>query len=137
MLLQVGVHSGQRLNEPNEQTLVPRFQSVKGTIKNTNFKDASSTLLCKYQSRLLCTSAPCTASSTSGTSRAPSRTQTSNCSSSLLFSTTCQDAKKDANENQVIEKEVILLTQLKWSDTDNFNMNLGCHKGGNIVHVTT
>lgn len=36
---------------------------------------------------------------------------------------------KDAKENQVIEKDVTLLANLKWSDTDNFYMNLGCHKG--------
>ena len=41
---------------------------------------------------------------------------------------------KDAKENQVIEKDVTLLANLKWSDTDNFYMNLGCHKG--IPHST-
>jgi len=40
---------------------------------------------------------------------------------------------KDAKENQVIEKEVTLLAQLKWSDTDNFYMNLGCHKGKGLI----
>ena len=29
----------------------------------------------------------------------------------------------------MIEKDVELLGSLKWSDTDNFYMNLGCHKG--------
>ena len=32
-------------------------------------------------------------------------------------------------ENKVVEKDVTLLANLKWSDTDNFYMNLGCHKG--------
>jgi len=37
------------------------------------------------------------------------------------------DAKK------VIEKEVFMLANMKWSDTDNFYMNLGCHKGKGLV----
>jgi len=37
------------------------------------------------------------------------------------------DAKK------IIEKEVTLLANMKWSDTDNFYMNLGCHKGKGLV----
>lgn len=36
-------------------------------------------------------------------------------------------AKADASK--VIEQEVSLVANLKWSDTDNFYMNLGCHKG--------
>jgi len=40
---------------------------------------------------------------------------------------------KDAKENQVIEKDVTLLANLKWSDTDNFYMNLGCHKGKGLI----
>ena len=40
---------------------------------------------------------------------------------------------KDAKENQVVEKDVTILANLKWSDTDNFYMNLGCHKGVGLV----
>lgn len=32
-------------------------------------------------------------------------------------------------ENKVVEQDVSLVANLKWSDTDNFYMNLGCHKG--------
>jgi hypothetical protein len=38
------------------------------------------------------------------------------------------DASK-GDENKVVEQEVSMLANLKWSDTDNFYMNLGCHKG--------
>lgn len=38
-----------------------------------------------------------------------------------------EDAKK------IIEKEVTVLANMKWSDTDNFYMNLGCHKGKGLV----
>ena len=47
-----------------------------------------------------------------------------------------QDVKE---ENKVVEKDVTLLANLKWSDTDNFYMNLGCHKGahfpGNLMAI--
>ena len=33
------------------------------------------------------------------------------------------------DENKVVEQDVSLVANLKWSDTDNFYMNLGCHKG--------
>lgn len=33
------------------------------------------------------------------------------------------------SENKIIEQDVVMLANLKWSDTDNFYMNLGCHKG--------
>lgn len=42
---------------------------------------------------------------------------------------TIEEGKKD----KVIEQEVFLLANLKWSDTDNFYMNLGCHKGKGLV----
>ncbi len=32
-------------------------------------------------------------------------------------------------DNKIMEQDVSLLANLKWSDTDNFYMNLGCHKG--------
>ena len=32
-------------------------------------------------------------------------------------------------QNKVVEQDVTMLGHLKWSDTDNFYMNLGCHKG--------
>lgn len=35
--------------------------------------------------------------------------------------------------SRVIEKDVELLGSLKWSDTDNFYMNLGCHKGKGLI----
>ncbi len=41
-----------------------------------------------------------------------------------------QTPEEDAN---VIEQEVVLLANLKWSDTDNFYMNLGCHKGKGLI----
>ena len=36
---------------------------------------------------------------------------------------------KDDADDKVHEAEVVMLANLKWSDTDNFYMNLGCHKG--------
>jgi len=42
---------------------------------------------------------------------------------------TMEEGKKD----KVIEQDVFLLANLKWSDTDNFYMNLGCHKGKGLV----
>lgn len=33
------------------------------------------------------------------------------------------------SENKVIEQDIVIIANLKWSDTDNFYMNLGCHKG--------
>ena len=33
------------------------------------------------------------------------------------------------DDNKVVEQDVSLVANLKWSDTDNFYMNLGCHKG--------
>jgi len=41
-------------------------------------------------------------------------------------------AKGDAEE-KVTEAEVVMLANLKWSDTDNFYMNLGCHKGKGLI----
>ena len=38
-------------------------------------------------------------------------------------------ASKDDADDKVHEAEVVMLANLKWSDTDNFYMNLGCHKG--------
>lgn len=35
----------------------------------------------------------------------------------------------DAEDKAVIEQDVTMLARLRWSDTDNFYMNLGCHKG--------
>merc|ERR1712186_241244 len=36
-------------------------------------------------------------------------------------------------ENKVVEQDVSLVANLKWSDTDNFYMNLGCHKGKGLI----
>ena len=45
-------------------------------------------------------------------------------------------AKGDAEE-KVTEAEVVMLANLKWSDTDNFYMNLGCHKGNSERRCTS
>ena len=39
------------------------------------------------------------------------------------------DNLKEGEENKVVEQDVVMVSNLKWSDTDNFYMNLGCHKG--------
>ena len=43
--------------------------------------------------------------------------------------------KKAAAKDEVQEAEVVMLANLKWSDTDNFYMNLGCHKGKRLSDV--
>ena len=35
---------------------------------------------------------------------------------------------EETKRDKIIEKEVTVLSNLKWSDTDNFYMNLGSHK---------
>ena len=40
---------------------------------------------------------------------------------------------KDDADDKVDEAEVVMLSKLKWSDTDNFYMNLGCHKGNILI----
>jgi hypothetical protein len=42
-------------------------------------------------------------------------------------------AGQEEGASRVIEKDVELLASLKWSDTDNFYMNLGCHKGSGLI----
>ena len=42
--------------------------------------------------------------------------------------TTTKSLTEDTKKDKIIEKEVTMLSNLKWSDTDNFYMNLGCHK---------
>ncbi len=37
--------------------------------------------------------------------------------------------EEEDDPNKVIEQDVVMLANLRWSDTDNFYMNLGCHKG--------
>lgn len=37
------------------------------------------------------------------------------------------------DENKVVEQDVTMVANLKWSDTDNFYMNLGCHKGKGLI----
>ena len=39
----------------------------------------------------------------------------------------------ETKKDKIIEKDVTMLANLKWSDTDNFYMNLGCHKGVGLV----
>lgn len=39
----------------------------------------------------------------------------------------------DAEDKAVIEQDVTMLARLRWSDTDNFYMNLGCHKGKGLI----
>jgi hypothetical protein len=41
---------------------------------------------------------------------------------------TTKSLTEDTKKDKIIEKEVTMLSNLKWSDTDNFYMNLGCHK---------
>lgn len=43
-----------------------------------------------------------------------------------------KDLEENENANKVIEHDVYMLAKLKWSDTDNFYMNLGCHKGSPV-----
>ena len=46
--------------------------------------------------------------------------------------------KKDADKGEagaVVEQDVKMLAKLRWSDTDNFYMNLGCHKGKNNFYI--
>eukprot|EP00088_Acartia_fossae_P042856 TRINITY_DN4510_c0_g1_i13.p1 TRINITY_DN4510_c0_g1~~TRINITY_DN4510_c0_g1_i13.p1 ORF type:complete len:434 (+),score=129.81 TRINITY_DN4510_c0_g1_i13:47-1348(+) len=50
-----------------------------------------------------------------------------------LKKTVKEIATDEGKKDKVIEKEVSLLGNLKWSDTDNFYMNLGCHKGKGLV----
>ena len=39
------------------------------------------------------------------------------------------DEEDDEEDTEITEQDVKMLARLKWSDTDNFYMNLGCHKG--------
>lgn len=50
-----------------------------------------------------------------------------------LKTTTKNLTADDSKKEKIIEKEVSLLANLKWSNTDNFYMNLGCHKGVGLV----
>lgn len=50
-----------------------------------------------------------------------------------LKKTTKDLAVDDAKKDKIMEKEVTMLANLKWSDTDNFYMNLGCHKGKGLI----
>jgi len=43
------------------------------------------------------------------------------------------DSVTKGDENKVVEQDVSLVANLKWSDTDNFYMNLGCHKGKGLI----
>ena len=42
--------------------------------------------------------------------------------------TTTKSLSDETKKDKIIEKDVTMLANLKWSDTDNFYMNLGCHK---------
>lgn len=44
-----------------------------------------------------------------------------------------KEVSKKAAKDEVQEAEVVMLANLKWSDTDNFYMNLGCHKGKGLI----
>jgi len=46
---------------------------------------------------------------------------------------TTKDLPVDNGKKEIEEKDVTLLANLKWSDTDNFYMNLGCHKGKGLI----
>lgn len=47
--------------------------------------------------------------------------------------TTTKSLTDETKKDKIIEKDVTMLANLKWSDTDNFYMNLGCHKGVGLV----
>merc|ERR1712073_278340 len=47
--------------------------------------------------------------------------------------TTTKSLTEETKKDKIIEKEVTMLANLKWSDTDNFYMNLGCHKGKGLI----
>ena len=47
--------------------------------------------------------------------------------------TTTATINPEVKRGTVIEKEVTLLSKLKWSETDNFFMNIGCHKRVGLV----
>lgn len=40
---------------------------------------------------------------------------------------------KAKGDDAVIEQDVVMIGNLRWSDTDNFYMNLGCHKGKGLI----
>ena len=50
-----------------------------------------------------------------------------------LLQTTTKSLADETKKDKIIEKDVTMLANLKWSDTDNFYMNLGCHKGVGLV----
>jgi len=43
------------------------------------------------------------------------------------------DTEDLLRKDKITEKEVTMMANLRWSDTDNFYMNLGCHKGKGLV----
>ena len=50
-----------------------------------------------------------------------------------LKSTTV-NLRRDVENNQtVVEKEVDMVKTLKYLDTDNYYMNIGCHKGAGLI----
>eukprot|EP00095_Tigriopus_kingsejongensis_P006498 maker-scaffold676_size113663-snap-gene-0.33 protein:Tk06498 transcript:maker-scaffold676_size113663-snap-gene-0.33-mRNA-1 annotation:"leucine-rich repeat and wd repeat-containing protein 1" len=44
-----------------------------------------------------------------------------------------EELKTESDDDAVIEQDVKMLARLRWSDTDNFYMNLGCHKGKGLI----
>lgn len=46
---------------------------------------------------------------------------------------TTKDLVEDEHKDKIIEEKVKMLANLRWSDTDNYYMNLGCHKGKGLV----
>ena len=47
--------------------------------------------------------------------------------------TTAENLAQHVNKDTIVEKEVKLLSKLKWSETEHFFMNMGCHKGDGLV----
>ena len=46
----------------------------------------------------------------------------------FVFAGKLRQNNLENNNSSLFCSEVRMLSYLKWSDTDNFNMNLGCHK---------
>jgi hypothetical protein len=52
------------------------------------------------------------------------------------LNTTTKTIAENTKKDRIVEQEVTMLANLKSSDTDNFNMNLGCHKVSPVLRVT-
>ena len=65
--------------------------------------------------------------------------ETDSKSCSMKSSSSPAPEKEDGDDAQdgedIVEREVVMLAKLRWSDTDNFYMNLGCHKGEVKINI--